>query len=89
MRDHPEDIPALADHFWRKLAEDQYKPLPAAVVEELKAYRWPGNARELRAFLINLCMVADSRPASVPMVRAVMRERLGPVSSSENGPSLR
>ena len=83
LREHPDDIPELAQHFWKAIAAKEYKPLPASVTDELKNYRWPGNARELRAFLINVFMVADSRPVTLPMVHAVMRERLGPAFRSQ------
>ncbi len=83
LREHPDDIPELAEHFWQDIAGKEYKPLPASVTDELKSYRWPGNARELRAFLINVFMVADSRPVTLPMVHAVMRERIGPAFRSE------
>jgi DNA-binding NtrC family response regulator len=46
LRDRPEDIPLLAEHF----ARSQKTPLtfqPEAVAS-LCAYRWPGNVRELR-----------------------------------------
>jgi len=42
LRERVEDIPALAAHF----AGDE--PLPAPVVERLKARPFPGNVRELR-----------------------------------------
>ena len=54
LRDHPEDTPLLAGWFWRKLTSDPGAQLPAEVVEALMAYRWPGNARELRMVLSSL-----------------------------------
>jgi transcriptional regulator with PAS, ATPase and Fis domain len=78
LREHPEDIPELAAHFWQKFAGAACPPLPVEVMQELKAYRWPGNVRELRSFLINVFTFADSRPVTVPMIRAVMRDRHGP-----------
>ena len=45
LRDRPEDVPLLANHFASLggLAE-----LPADVLEQLSKRSWPGNARELR-----------------------------------------
>jgi anaerobic nitric oxide reductase transcription regulator len=45
LRTRPEDIVLLAEHFAQ---QEGLSALPAVVMEELKARRWPGNARELR-----------------------------------------
>lgn len=78
LRGHPDDIPELAAHFWRKIAAGRGPALPDEVKRELETYAWPGNARELRSFLINVFTFADSRPVTLQMVRAVLRDRLGP-----------
>ena len=48
LRDHPEDIPALVDHFLatRQLGEVRTTIHPDALAA-LMRYRWPGNVREL------------------------------------------
>ncbi len=50
LRERPEDIPTLADHF-RKLANDRNKRkvlgFTPAALERLQGYAWPGNVREL------------------------------------------
>jgi DNA-binding NtrC family response regulator len=48
LRERPEDIALLAEHFRRELTGDPDGALPAKLVEQLTAQRWPGNARELR-----------------------------------------
>ncbi len=59
LRERPEDLSALVNHFLRKLA-DKYKRKPKVLSEsswlKAMAYSWPGNVRELenileRAFL--------------------------------------
>jgi transcriptional regulator with PAS, ATPase and Fis domain len=77
LREHRGDIPQLALHFWESIGERSTPPLTHAVLDALSEYRWPGNARELRSFLINLLLLANGRKIDVPLVRAVMRERLG------------
>jgi len=51
LRERPEDIPLLAEHFVHKLAGKLGISSPlgvvAEVVEQFKAYRWPGNVREM------------------------------------------
>jgi DNA-binding NtrC family response regulator len=47
LRERPEDIPRLVEHFWSGLAGDT-RP-PRDLVERLARHRWPGNVRELRS----------------------------------------
>ena len=74
LRSHPEDIPALAQHFWRtRVCRDPEATLPAAVLAELAQHSWPsGNARELRQVLINLFTLFGNTELRVKHVRAVM-----------------
>ena len=51
LRERPDDIPPLLDHFLRAFAESHQRPLPEVTTEALTrlvAYRWPGNVREMR-----------------------------------------
>jgi transcriptional regulator with AAA-type ATPase domain len=54
LRGHPDDIPLLAQFFWKTITNDERKKLPREILNELKTYRWPGNARELKMVLHNL-----------------------------------
>ena len=54
LRHHPEDIPGLADFFWKNIAKDAYTALPFDIIENLQLYLWPGNVRELKRVLENL-----------------------------------
>ncbi len=50
LRDRPEDIPLLADHFLHRFSRRNEKPLSGMTAEALaamSAYSWPGNVREL------------------------------------------
>jgi Nif-specific regulatory protein len=51
LRERPEDVQPLADHFLKRFAREMTRKLggftPAAAAK-LKAHRWPGNVRELR-----------------------------------------
>jgi DNA-binding NtrC family response regulator len=50
LRDHKEDIAALAAMFLRKFAESSGKPvleISPGAMERLTRYHWPGNVREL------------------------------------------
>jgi DNA-binding NtrC family response regulator len=51
LRERPEDIPGLIQHFMRRFAAKYQKPAPpwpAAAMKEWQAYPWPGNIRELK-----------------------------------------
>jgi DNA-binding NtrC family response regulator len=56
LRDRPEDIPLLLDHFTDEFARENGLP-PVEYSDEalrlLRDYRWPGNIRELRNFCEN------------------------------------
>jgi two-component system response regulator PilR (NtrC family) len=50
LRERPEDIPLLVEHFLRKFAEGsrrQAKALSPEALAALEAHAWPGNVREL------------------------------------------
>ena len=51
LHDHPEDIPPIANHLWRKITDDPKATLPESVITELQTRRWPGNAREIKSVL--------------------------------------
>jgi PAS domain S-box-containing protein len=51
MREHPEDLGAIAEAFLARLSADTSEPkrrLSAELLDILRAYPWPGNVRELQ-----------------------------------------
>jgi len=82
LGEHPADIPQLARYFWASIGDGVTPPLTRAVTDALARCPWPGNARELRAFLINLLFLANGRKVDVPLVHAVLRDRLGPAPAT-------
>jgi DNA-binding NtrC family response regulator len=51
LRDRPEDIPLLVDHFIRKYNQQFHKHLTGVspgALGALRGYSWPGNVRELQ-----------------------------------------
>jgi two-component system NtrC family response regulator len=62
LRERKEDIPPLIEHFREKLAKKfqrEYPRLDSAVVDQLMAYQWPGNIRELENTLERLLVLAE------------------------------
>ncbi|MDE3181407.1 MAG: sigma-54-dependent Fis family transcriptional regulator [Acidobacteriota bacterium] len=52
LREHPGDIPILAEHFARKYSESaEGASLSSEFMDRLKDYDWPGNVRELENFV--------------------------------------
>jgi len=73
LRDHPEDIPLLADYFWSEVTRDAQNGLAREIHEELQDYRWPGNARELKAVLSSLFTLFGPKGLTVAHLRAVFQ----------------
>jgi Nif-specific regulatory protein len=68
LREHLEDIPALADHFISRFSREVKKPvlrIDPRTMECLKAYSWPGNVRELQN-VIERSVVLCSGPILLP-----------------------
>jgi DNA-binding NtrC family response regulator len=64
LRDRPEDIPLLADHFRREMNAREGMTVPgfsAEVLKRLTAYEWPGNLRQLAATVERLVHLAGDR----------------------------
>jgi DNA-binding NtrC family response regulator len=62
LRERRDDITLLVDHFLGTFRQHQGKPLPGIsqnALDELLAYRWPGNIRELRNCLERAAIVCD------------------------------
>lgn len=57
LRQRPEDIPLLAQHFLRRSAATRQLCLSDAVVTALQDYSWPGNVRELQNLMQRLAIL--------------------------------
>lgn len=68
LRQRPEDIPALVDHFidkFSKEAKKQFSGISQEALVSLRRYDWPGNVREL-ANVIERSVVLGSGPMLMP-----------------------
>ena len=87
LRERPEDLAVLADHFIRRACERLGKapmPLHPDALEALRAYRWPGNVRELEN-LMERCVALN--PGG-PVTRDLFPEVVLSGASSSVPPSL-
>jgi len=70
LRDHPEDIPALAEYFVRKYAREigrQVEAIPPDTVRDLVNWPWPGNVRELENFIERSVILSPGRTLRAPL----------------------
>ncbi len=75
LRDRVEDIPVLADHFAKQVAEQNgWKPrgFSPEALEELKRYSWPGNVRELRNVVERTLLLAPDGAVDAETVRLAL-----------------
>ena len=79
LRERPEDISALAQHFLSLKAPDKSFTLDA--VAALQAYAWPGNIRELRNLVAKLAMAAPDQEIAAREVMAELHEESGTAPS--------
>lgn len=61
LRERPEDIPLLVEHFVQEISQQQGVDtlnVSFQTMEKLKSYGWPGNIRELRNFIERAALLA-------------------------------
>ncbi len=90
LRTHPEDIPPLAQSFWKSTTSDEDAELSAEVLSALGSYHWPGNARELKAALSAVHALFGKDDLRVEHFRAVFQElgqapASGPLADGREG----
>ncbi len=70
LRARRDDIPLLAQHFFRRYAGDK-ESMPKELLSSLSSRAWPGNVRELRNFIERSVSLGFSQAAPSP---ALMRD---------------
>ncbi|MGD0387709.1 MAG: sigma-54 dependent transcriptional regulator [Tepidisphaeraceae bacterium] len=69
LRDRPDDVPILVEHFLKEITEQKHTPsrhVSREVMERLQSYRWPGNVRELRNTLESMLVLAQGDVMTEP-----------------------
>ena len=82
LRERPEDIPALVEHFVRELTEGRDLTVPPRVMEELRRRPWPGNVRELKNAcerMVILCQGNEVSLEDLPAPSDRMRPEKAPM----------
>jgi len=93
LRQRPQDIDLLGEHFARKYADVNHlpvRPLSAAARAALRAQQWPGNVRELentlhRAVLLAVGDEIGPEAVMVDMERGVASGAMGDAGAGSDG----
>ncbi len=68
LRQRPEDIPELAQHFLARFAAEEGKrvrSISAEALRLLEAFRWPGNVRQLENVIFRAVVLADGEEIGI------------------------
>ncbi|MEO8135097.1 MAG: sigma 54-interacting transcriptional regulator [Betaproteobacteria bacterium] len=86
LAERREDIPLLATHFLRKLAERYKKPVPTLAPEAmalLVAAPWPGNVRQLLNLLEQTMALSTTPVIPATLVQAALKQDAGALAPLE------
>ncbi|QQO10512.1 sigma-54-dependent transcriptional regulator [Breznakiella homolactica] len=82
LRDRPEDIPMLLNHFLSELGAEKINFTPE-ITEFFSSYNWPGNIRELKNLAERIAVMAGSGTIGVEMIANLMQRPLGGAPEKE------
>ena len=89
LRERPEDIRVLAEHFARQVADQNgWKPkkFSPSAIEELSRYSWPGNVRELRNVVERILLLASADEVDAATIhRALPQPESGSAEAATSG----
>ncbi|HCR16841.1 MAG TPA: sigma-54-dependent Fis family transcriptional regulator [Candidatus Latescibacteria bacterium] len=89
LRQRPQDIPILAEHFVRVYHEEHDVPpirFDASSLALLQTYRWPGNVRELRNLVERLMVLSVNRTVGTEEVTNHLEDLDSGSIASDNWP---
>ncbi|HLK49951.1 MAG TPA: DUF3732 domain-containing protein [Bryobacteraceae bacterium] len=91
LRERPEDIPLLAEHFVEKFAAQQGKiidSIPEEVMAALRCHDWPGNIRELQNVIERGMIMTTGRVLSMQTVDRLTPSAVPPLRQVETADPL-
>jgi two-component system nitrogen regulation response regulator GlnG len=76
LRERPEDIPELANHFLAEAAAEglPHKVLENDALERLRQHRWPGNVRELENLVRRLAALYSQESIGADVINTELSE---------------
>lgn len=94
LRDRKEDLPQLADYFASRCFEKfnkSFKGISSQMMQQMEAYDWPGNIRELENIIEQSVIMNDGR-SELTLKRPLPGSTLmtaGPRKTENTSPSIR
>ena len=88
LRERPDDIPLLMDHFLALFQQHLGKQLPGIskmAVKRLTSYHWPGNIRELRNVMEYAAIMVSDELILPEHLRIAADEGTAPTATSADG----
>jgi len=88
LRERPQDIPLLVEHFVQKFAAQQGKPvdtIPDDVIVALRQHDWPGNIRELQNVIERGMIMTTGRVLSRQTTEHLTPRAAAPICVPEGG----
>ncbi|MFQ6093032.1 MAG: sigma-54-dependent transcriptional regulator [bacterium] len=80
LRERPEDIPLLVDHFLQEACAQNnvpHKEIGAGALQMLQRYHWPGNVRELRNAIERMVILSAGETIGEADVESVIGRKEG------------
>jgi two-component system, NtrC family, nitrogen regulation response regulator NtrX len=90
LRERPEDIPALVQHFSAMIArQNGWKEVTfsAEAMQMLQAQPWPGNIRELRNVVERLLLFVEADTVTAATVQTALPGQASPLSATASAGS--
>jgi len=89
LRERSDDLPDLVKHFFAQISEEglPVKSLDAASMERLKAYRWPGNVREVENLVRRLAALYSQEVITLNIIESELSD-IFPTSEIGQGSSV-
>jgi len=81
LRERPDDIPELVQHFFVRAKNDLGRPemvLPQGLMSWFSAYRWPGNVRELENVIERMIVLARGTELTLDDLPPQLRKERAP-----------
>ncbi len=86
LRERPEDIEPLAEHFMRKYSRrirKEIRGFSPEALHEMQSYHWPGNVRELEN-VMERAVILTRGETITPEVLPIRRKEPAPAPTAEN-----
>ena len=88
LRERSEDIPVLAEHFARQVAEQngwKARGFERDAIDEMVRYAWPGNVRELRNVVERLLLLTDGSVDAATVRQVLAGRHAKPIPHRSSG----